>query len=195
MSIFLWRKHLPEKCHWRHACFWRSIDSMCNCLKLWGCVFWARFFANFRWRRFSKVTWPAKASPGLFKFSYLRKYCIYFLYICLTCIKRMKIPLSENKMRFKVIPKMRAQLGMSTTFLTVLRISKKVVKLTLLFCLTRKSAVGHFVYCVNSCSHYFAKQILWHLRNVYTFCCKTKLCTSFYLFSYRFIKMVWNDVR
>ena len=33
----------------------------------------------------------------------------------------MKTTLSENKMRFKVIQKMRAQLGVSTNFLTVPR--------------------------------------------------------------------------
>ena len=37
------------------------------------------------------------------KFSYLRNYCRYFLYICL--IKRRKITLPENKMRFNVIQK------------------------------------------------------------------------------------------
>ena len=68
-----------------------------------------------------KINWPAKATPGVFKFSYLRNYCRYFLYICL--MKRMKTTLSKNKMRFKVIQKMPAQLVVSTNFLTVPRIS------------------------------------------------------------------------
>ena len=35
----------------------------------------------------------------------------------------MKTTLSENKMRFKVIQKMRAQLGVFTNFLTIPRIT------------------------------------------------------------------------
>ena len=40
----------------------------------------------------------------------------------------MKTTLSENKMRFKVVQKMRAQLGVSTNFLTVLRMWSYVVE-------------------------------------------------------------------
>ena len=110
-----------------HAC---SEGVLIACAIAWSCgvvrfeetpMLTARFFAKFRWRRFSKVMWPAKATPGVFKFSYLRNFCRYFLYNCLT--KRMKIILSENKIRFKVIQKVRAQLGVSTNFLTVPRTS------------------------------------------------------------------------
>ena len=121
---FLWRKHLPAKCHCMHI----SEGVLIACAIAWSCgvvrfeeipVLRARFFAKFQWRWFSKVMWPAKATLGVLKFIYLRNYCRYFLYICL--IKRMKTTLSENKMRFKVIQKMRAQLGVCTNFLTVPR--------------------------------------------------------------------------
>ena len=48
---------------------------------------------------------PATATPGVFKFCYLRNYCRYFLYICID--ERMTISLSENKIKFKNIQKMR----------------------------------------------------------------------------------------
>ena len=117
----LWRKHLPAKCH----CMTVSERVLIACAISWSCgvvrfeeipVLRARFFAKFQWRRFSSQ-WPAKATPGVFKASYLRNYCRYLLYICL--IKRMKTTLSENKMRFKVIQKIQAQLGVSTNLLTV----------------------------------------------------------------------------
>ena len=116
---FLWRKHLLAKCYCMHV----SEGVLIACAIAWSCgvvrfeeipVLRARFFAKFRWSRFSKISWPAKATPGVFKFSYLRNYCRYFLYICL--IKSMKTTLSENKMRFKVVQKMRDQLGVSTNF-------------------------------------------------------------------------------
>ena len=84
----------------------------------------ARFLAKFRWRKFSKFSMARKGYPRVFKFSYLRNYCRYFLYTCL--IKRMKTTYSENKMKFiKVIQKMRAQLGVSTNLLTVPRKHEK----------------------------------------------------------------------
>ena len=83
----------------------------------------ASFFAKFWWRRFSKLTWDTYATPCVSKFSYLRNYYRYFLYICV--IKRVKPTVSENKIRFKGIQKMRAQLRVSTNFLTIPRISDK----------------------------------------------------------------------
>ena len=116
---FLGRKCLPAKCHCMHI----SEGVLIACVIAWSCgavrfeeipVLKARLFAKFRWRRLSIVMWPVKATQGVSKFSYLRNYCKYFLYISL--IKRMKTTLFENKMRFEVIQKMRAQLGMSRTF-------------------------------------------------------------------------------
>ena len=83
----------------------------------------ASFFAKFWWRRFSKLTWDTYATLCVSKFSYLRNYYRYFLYICV--IKRVKPTVSENKIRFKGIQKMRAQLRVSTNFLTIPRISDK----------------------------------------------------------------------
>ena len=121
---FLWRTHLPAKCHCMHV----SEGLLITYAIAWSCgvvgfeemlVLSASFYAKFWWRRFSKLTWGAQATPRVFKFSYLRNYCRYFLYICV--IKRVKPTLSENKIRFKGIQKMRAQFRVSTNFLTVPR--------------------------------------------------------------------------
>ena len=109
-----------------HACFKgvliaSAIAWSCGVVRLEEIlVLSASFFAKFRWRRFSKVAWPAKATPGVIMLSYLRNYCRYVLNMCLN--KWMKTTVSENKMRFKVIQKMPAQLDVSTTFLTAPRI-------------------------------------------------------------------------
>ena len=81
---FVVKETLTGNCHCMHVSEWVLIA----CAIAWSCgverfeeipVLRARFLAKFRWRRFWKVTWTAKATPGVFKFSYLRNYCLYFL--------------------------------------------------------------------------------------------------------------------
>ena len=55
---------------------------------------------------------------------------------------------------------------------------KKKKKNSLFSFLARKSAVRLLVYLVNSGSNYYAHRILWNLRFIETFYCKTKLFSS-----------------